>query len=153
MSDNAWSILDDTSIIEPSHTVTRNTFNRLLSNAVGVKEAVLGGLVLDVIIAYLIKNAVRWRRAWGSSKWESLQARVHSSRVGGGFVWDCPTAEVAYSYQFAGERYSAIDSNPFFFSASAEEAAARLRAGEKVTARVNPARPQESVLEAYRPIA
>jgi hypothetical protein len=118
-----------------------------------VKEVVLGGLVLDVIIAYIIKNAVRWRRACGSSKWERLQARVHSSQVGGGFVWDCPTAEVVYSYQFGGERYSAIDSNPFFFSASAEEAAARLRARENVTVRVNPARPEESVLEADRLIA
>jgi len=107
----------------------------------------LGGLVLDVIIAYIIKTAVRWRRAWGNSKWERVQARVHSSRVGGGYVWNCPTAEVAYSYEFAGERYSAIDSNLFFLTASAEEAAERLRAGEKVIVRVNPALPQESVLE------
>jgi Protein of unknown function (DUF3592) len=108
----------------------------------------LGGLVLDVVIAYLIKSALRWRRFWKSSKWERVQATVHSSRVGGGYVWNCPTAEVAYSYNFAGERYSALDSDPFFFSNSAEEAAERLRAGEKVIVRVNPALPEESVLEA-----
>lgn len=107
----------------------------------------MGGFVLDVIIAYIIKTAVRWPRAWGSTRWERVQARVHSSRVGGGFVWDCPTAEVAYSYQFAGERYSAIDSNPFFLTRSAEEAAERLRAGAKVMVRVNPASPQQSLLE------
>ena len=107
----------------------------------------MGGLVLDVIIAYIIKTAVRWRRAWGSTRWERVQARVHSSRVGGGFVWNCPTAEVAYSYEFAGERYSAIDCNPFFLTRSAEEAAERLRTGKKVMGRVNPASPQESVLE------
>jgi len=107
----------------------------------------LGGLVLDVIIAYIVKNAVRWRRALESSKWERVQARVHSSRVGGGFVCNCPTAEVAYSYHFAGERYSAIDSHPFFFPVSAEEAAARLRAGDNIIVRVDPARPEKSVLE------
>jgi hypothetical protein len=108
----------------------------------------LGGLVLDVVIAYLIKSAMRWRRFWNSSKWERVQATIHSSRVGGGYVWSCPTAEVAYSYKFASERYSAIDSNPFFFPNSAEEAAERLRAGEKVLVRVNPAQPEESVLDA-----
>jgi hypothetical protein len=107
----------------------------------------LGGLVLDVVIAYLIKSAIRWRRFWKSNKWERVQATVHSSRVGGGWVWNCPTAEVAYSYKFAGERHSAIDSDPFFFSSSAEEAAERHHAGEKVTVRVNPRLPEESVLE------
>jgi len=117
-------------------------------HSVAVKEKQLGGLVLDVIIAYIIKTALRWRRAWRSSNWQRVQARVHSSRIGGGYVCNCPTADVAYSYEFAGERYSAIDRNPFFFPVSAEEAAARLQAGENVVARVNPTQPQESVLEA-----
>jgi hypothetical protein len=60
---------------------------------------------------------------------------------------NCPTVEVAYSYEFGGQRYSAIDSNPFFLG-SAEEEAERLRAGEKVMVRVNPTWPQKSVLEA-----
>ena len=111
----------------------------------------MGGLFLDVVIAYLIRVALRLCRAWGSSKWERVQARVHSSRVGGGYVWNCPTADVAYSYKFAGQRYSAIDSNPFFLSASAQEEAQRFRKGQEVMVKVNPALPQESVLEAGRP--
>ena len=108
----------------------------------------MGGLVLDVVIAYLIKSALRWRRFWKSSKWERVQATVHSCRVGGGYVWNCPTAEVVYSYKFAGERYSAIDRNPFFFTTSAEEATERFQARENVMVRVNPDLPEESVLEA-----
>ena len=107
----------------------------------------MGGLVLDVVIAYLIKVVLRWRRALGSSRWERVQARVHSSRVGGGWVWNCPTVEVAYSYEFGGQRYSAIDSNPFFSSASAELEAERFRAGQKVIVKVNPLLPQKSVLQ------
>lgn len=108
----------------------------------------MGGLVLDVVIAYVIKVALRWRHAWRSSNWQRVPARVNSSRVGGGYVWNCPTADVVYSYEFAGEKHSAIDRNPFFLTRSAEEATARLRAGETVVARVNPTQPQESVLEA-----
>jgi hypothetical protein len=108
----------------------------------------LGGLVLDVIIAYFIKTVVRWYRVWRSSQWERVQAIIHSSRAVGGYVWNCPTAEFAYSYKFAGERYSGIDSRPFFFPASAEKATGRIRRGENAIVRVNPASPQESVLEA-----
>lgn len=67
----------------------------------------LGGLVLDVVIAYLIKSALRLRRLWGSSRWPAVQARVDSSWLGGSWVWNCPTAEIAYTYEFAGQTYSA----------------------------------------------
>jgi hypothetical protein len=110
----------------------------------------LGGLILDVIIAYLIKSALRLRRAWGSSKWQRVQAKVDSSWLGGGWVWNCPTAEVAYTYEFAGQTYSAIDSNPFFFSSSAEEEANRFQSEQKIIIKVNPAQPEESVLERDR---
>ena len=106
----------------------------------------LGGLILDVIIAYLIKSALRSRRAWGSSKWQRVQAKVDSSRLGGGWVWNCPTAEVAYTYQFAGQTYSAIDSNPFFLTETAEGQVTRLRPGEVAIVRVNPVQPTRSVL-------
>jgi hypothetical protein len=107
----------------------------------------LGGLVVDVVIAYLIKSVLRLRRAWGSSKWPVVQAKVDSSWRDGGWVWNCPTAEVAYTYGFQGQTFSAIDSKPFFVEASVKERLERYRVGEAVRARVNPAQPQKSVLK------
>ena len=107
----------------------------------------MGGLVLDVVIAYLIKSALRLRRAWGSSEWQRVRARVDSCWVGGGWVWNCPTAEVAYTYEFAGQTYKAIDSNPFFLTETAKGQAERFRPGEAAIVRVNPVQPTRSVLK------
>jgi hypothetical protein len=107
----------------------------------------LGGLVLDVVIAYLIKSALRLRRLWGSSRWPAVQARVDSSWLGGSWVWNCPTAEIAYTYEFAGQTYSAIDSNPFFLTETAKRQVERFRRGEAAIVRVNPVQPTRSVLK------
>ena len=106
----------------------------------------MGGLILDVIIAYLIKSALRLRRAWGSSKWQRVQVKVDSSWLGGGWVWNCPTAEVAYTYEFAGQTYSAIDRNPFFLTETAKGQVERFRPGEAAIVRVNPVQPTRFVL-------
>ena len=107
----------------------------------------MGGLILDVVLAYLIKSALRLRRAWGSSKWQRVQAKVDSSWLGGGWVWNCPTAEVAYTYEFAGQTYSAIDSSPFFLTETAKGQVERFRPGEAAIVRVNPVQPTRSVLK------
>jgi hypothetical protein len=107
----------------------------------------LGGLILDVVIAYLIKSALRLRRLWGSSKWPVIQAKVDSSWLDGGWVWNGPTAEVAYTYDFEGQTYSAIDSKPFLVETTVKERVERYRAGEAVRVRVNPVEPQKSVLK------
>ena len=121
--------------------------DRTASANVFERRALLGGLVLDVVIAYLIKSALRLRRLWGSSKWPVVQAKVDSSWLDGGWVWNCPTAEVAYTYDFEGQTYSAIDSKPFLIETSVEERVERYRAGESVRVRVNPVQPQKSVLK------
>lgn len=105
------------------------------------------GLILDVVIAYLVKSAVRLRRLWGSSKWPLVRAKVDSSWLDGGWVWNCPTAEVAYTYDFEGQTYSAIDSKPFLIENSVKERLGRYQAGEAVRVRVNPVQPQRSVLK------
>jgi Protein of unknown function (DUF3592) len=107
----------------------------------------LGGLILDVIIAYLIKWALRLRRAWGSSKWQLVRAKVDSSSLEGGWVWNCPTAEIAYTYEFAGQTYSAIDSHPFFQTETAKAHVGRLRPGEAAVVRGNPLQPTRSVVD------
>ncbi len=107
----------------------------------------MGGLVIDIVIAFLIKSALRLRRAWGSGKWQRVKAKVDSSWLGGGWVWNCPTTEVAYTYEFAGQTYSAIDSNPFLIESSAKVELERFKPGEHAVVRVNPMQPQRSVIE------
>ncbi len=106
----------------------------------------MGGLILDVIIAYLIKSALRVRRAWGSSRWQRVQAKIDSSSLAGGWVWNCPTAEFAYTYEFSGQTYSAIDSHPFFLTETAKGEVERFHPGEAAIVRVNPVQPTRSVL-------
>ena len=106
----------------------------------------MGGLVIDVLIAFLIKSALRLRRAWGSGKWQRVEAKVDSSYLAGGWVWNCPTTEVAYTYTFAGQTYSAIDTNPFLSEGSANVELERFRPGKHAVVRVNPMQPQRSVL-------
>jgi len=107
----------------------------------------LGGLVIDILIAFLIKSALRLRRAWGSGKWQRVEAKVDSAHLVGGWVWNCPTTEVAYTYKFAGETYSAIDTNPFLSKSSAEVELERFRQGNRAVVRVNPLQPQRSVIK------
>jgi hypothetical protein len=106
----------------------------------------VGGLFLDVFIAWLIKLAIQLRRGWGSSKWERVKAKVDSSALTGGWVMNCPTAEVAYTYDFGGQTYSAIDSSPFLSKTLAEEQVEHFQPGEIAIVRVNQTEPQRSVL-------
>ena len=107
----------------------------------------MGGLVIDVVIAFLIKYALRLRRAWGSRKWQRVEARVDSSCLAGGWVWNCPTTEIAYTYQFADQTYSVIDTNPFLSEGSAKADVETFTPGKYVVVRVDPLQPQRSVIE------
>lgn len=107
----------------------------------------MGGLFIDILIAYLVKSFVRLRRLSGSTRWQLVQGQVHSSRFGGGWVWNCPIAEITYTYKFAGKTYGATDRKPFLFDTSAKERVERFPAGQEVSIRVNPTEPQESALD------
>ncbi len=75
-----------------------------------------------------------------------MKARVDSSGLAGGWVWNCLTTEIAYTYGFAGQTYSVIDSNPFLSESSARVEVERFRPGDYAVVRVNPMQPQRSVL-------
>ena len=83
----------------------------------------------------------------GQQQWPVIQAKVDLSWIHGGWVWICPTAEVAYTYDFEGQTYSSIDSKPFVIETTVKERVERYRAGEAVRVRVNPVQPQKSVLK------
>ena len=106
----------------------------------------MGGLVIDVVVALLDKVRPAFASLWGSNKWKPVQAKIDSSWLGGSWVFNCPTAEAAYTYEFGGQTYSAIDSKPFFIENSAKLRVVRHRAGQAATIRVNPVQPQESLL-------
>jgi Protein of unknown function (DUF3592) len=107
----------------------------------------LGGLVIDIVIAFLIKSALRLRRAWGSGKWQRVKARVDSSSLAGGWVWNCPTTELAYTYEFAGQTYSVIDTNPFLSEGSAKVELECFKPGKYALVRVDPVQPRRSVIK------
>ena len=104
------------------------------------------GLIIDVVIAYLIKLTLRFGRAWGSGSWKLLSAKIDSSRFDDNWVWNCPTVHIAYIYELGGETYSGEDSRPFFFSRFGEEDAERFKPGETAVVRVDPHQPQRSIL-------
>ena len=106
----------------------------------------MGGLVIDVVIAYIIRLIVRVFRLWRGSRWQLANARINSSSVGGGWVWNCPTTEIAYTYDFGGQTYSGIDTTPFMSKSSAEDKAELFKGGETAKVRVNPSEPERSVL-------
>lgn len=106
----------------------------------------MGGLVIDVVIAYFIRAILRLTRVLRSSGWRMESAKIVSARVGGGWVWNCPTAEIAYIYRFEGEPYTGTDITPFLSESSAQDKAERFKRGETAQVRVNPADPERSVL-------
>ncbi len=104
------------------------------------------GLFVDVFIAYLIKLTLRFLRVRGSGGWNRVTAEIGSCRFDDSWVANCPTVHVGYIYEYEGKAYSGTDSKPFLSSMFAKEDAERFRPGETAVVRVNPHRPEKSVL-------
>ena len=104
------------------------------------------GLVIDVFIAFLFKLLRRTERGWGSRAWPMVEATIESSSVGGGWIWNCPTTEVVYRYEFNEHTYRFADHKPFFSGGSAQSYVARFSAGKTPFVRVNPRNPSQSIL-------
>ena len=106
----------------------------------------MGDLIFDPIIAYLIKVVIRFYRIQASRGWKIVKAKISSSVVGGGWVWDCPTVEVSYTFDLDGRTYRATDVKPFFYDTFAELDAGRFVPGQAAFVRVKPQDPQGSLL-------
>jgi hypothetical protein len=104
------------------------------------------GLIIDVLIAFIIKLLLRIKRGWGSGNWELVKAKIKSSSVGGGWVWNCPTTEIAYTYQFNGETYRILDTKPFLLDESAKAYVEYFKTGDTPLVRVKAEEPERSVL-------
>ena len=104
------------------------------------------GLVIDVLIAYVIKLIIRLGRLSRSRSWRPVTAKIIASRFEDNWVWNCPTVHIVYTYQIDGEPYSGTDSKPFLFSSIGEIDAGCFKRGETATVRVDPREPERSVL-------
>jgi hypothetical protein len=58
----------------------------------------------------------------------------------------CPTTEIGYTYDFHEQAYSNIDTKPFLMDSSAKAYVRRFGPGEMPLVRVDPERPERSVL-------
>jgi Protein of unknown function (DUF3592) len=107
----------------------------------------LGGLIIDVLIAYVVRLVLRLARISRARRWTLVEAKITSAFVGGGWVWNCPTAEIAYEYDFDGQTYSSVETIPYMTDSVAQGTVERFKDGVVVKVRVNPSEPAQSVLK------
>ena len=107
----------------------------------------MGGLIIDVVIAYIVRLVLRLARIYKARRWPVVTAKINSALVGGGWVWNCPTAEIAYTYKFDGHTYSSIETIPYLMESVAEATVECVRGRKTAQVRVNPSKPQQSVLK------
>jgi len=103
------------------------------------------GWYIDILIGYVIRAVIRLVKLRRSEGWSLEDAVVSSSTCplapSGG-----PVAEIGYTYNHAGGYYAGVHSEPFILRSSAEEYVARFAVGAHITIRVDPNRPEVSVL-------
>ena len=105
----------------------------------------MGGRYIDIVIGYLIRAVIRLVKLHKSDGWPLEQAVVSSSTwppapYGG------PVAEIGYTYNHAGGYYAGVHSEPFILRSSAEDYATKFAVGSHITIRIDPKRPETSVL-------
>ncbi|MGO8814105.1 MAG: DUF3592 domain-containing protein [Terriglobia bacterium] len=103
----------------------------------------MGGLLVDVIIAYIFKTisrGVEIRRAgsWPNVKGTVLTAGVQTPGYG------CPTCEVVYTFVLDGRKYSGMHEKPFMAGDSAKDYASRFQPGQEILVGYDPASPSSS---------
>lgn len=118
-------------------------------------QALKDNLLTVLLIAGLALALSKWPRLWrslrfpGSSSWPRMPAIVeqvvvhsHSSRSG----MTSYRAEVVYSYQVTGEYYAGRYLGDLLSEAELDGFARQFPKGATVQIRVNPEKPQQSVL-------
>jgi hypothetical protein len=104
----------------------------------------MGGLVVDIFIAYVIKASMNMWRRCGSTKWavsEGVVDSVEESRW-----WSVHVVSIQYHYDVAGERRDGSDEVNFIKGNSSYEFRRGIHSGMRVNLRVNPADPGASVI-------
>lgn len=103
------------------------------------------GWYFDIVVGFLIRTLVRFVRlrrseTWPVEKGTLLSATCQALSYGG------PVAEFRYTYIHKGEYYSGVYTKGFMLQSSAREYANQFSSGAEIPVRVNPAKPEISVV-------
>jgi Protein of unknown function (DUF3592) len=103
------------------------------------------GFILDIIIEYLVRILIRFIRAFRARAWLTERAKITSIgyRPGG---FGCAVADLAYKYSFEGEPHEGTNANPFIWTSSAKDYSDQYCSGDEIIVRVNPKKPEASVM-------
>lgn len=105
----------------------------------------MGGLVIDIYVEFLFRAIVRFFRAFGSTSWPVVTAKITASYCDPrGF--GCAVANIAYKYRLDDEPYTGTDANPFVWSSSARDYLEKHPPASELLIRVKPGTPELSVV-------
>jgi hypothetical protein len=103
----------------------------------------MGGLVIDIILMYLFKSAVRVFDFFKSSKWERTRASFKDWDVVDP-AWGCPSVKLYYEFVSRKGLTKGWDEIPFYMRWHARTYAESLSRGLRPMIRVNPENPEET---------
>jgi hypothetical protein len=101
----------------------------------------MGGLVIDIVLAFLFKSVVRAFRFVKSLRWKRSTATVVDSTVLDPYM-GCPSVKVHYQ-DSSDSSQQGTDEVPFYLRGSAKRYAQDFSLGMEVIVRVNPNNPGE----------
>jgi hypothetical protein len=97
----------------------------------------LGGLVLDIVVAYLYKSLARLFEYIESSRWKRATASIVESSVLDP-AFGCSSAKIRYQLDTEQESWVNEEEIPFLARRDAERFARKFCLGRRVTVRVHP---------------
>lgn len=103
------------------------------------------GWYLDIILGYPIRLLLRAFRERNCLSWPTKKGTVIRSTCPV-LTYGGPVGEVTYTYAYQGEYYSGTHREPFFLRDSAEAYARRVESGSEIVIRVNPEKPELSLV-------
>ncbi|PYV16963.1 MAG: hypothetical protein DMG21_10065 [Acidobacteria bacterium] len=106
----------------------------------------MGGLFLDVIVAYIFKTAARLLKTGGSSRWPLAKGTVATANCRPQPALGCSTSHIVYSFMVNGARFWGMDEKAFIFQNSAKHHAERFLPESSVRVRYKPAEPTVSAV-------
>jgi len=97
------------------------------------------------LVIYFLGAARAWLSAVRSAKWPTAEAIVTADPAAGPGAIARFTAEVPYTYRFQGELYTGLHEEPSFGGVG-YEFMQRFAKGRRFLVRVNPAKPEVSIM-------
>jgi hypothetical protein len=94
---------------------------------------------------YIVRALIRFFRALSVRPWPTEKADVTgaSCRTSG---FGCALAELTYTYRVLGDLYTGTDAKPFIMTSTAEDYIAHYTDGNGLIVRINPSKPETSVI-------